>query len=154
MNVWFDTEFIDTGREIHLLSIGLVREDGRTYYAEPAGAPKDLACEWVQKNVLPHLTGPIMPREIIAKEIDVFCGQRPRFWAYFGSYDWVLLCQLYGRMLDVPKDWPNFVMDVQQLRVMMGVRDLPKQEGVEHNALSDAIWTKRAWEYLVMRAAA
>ncbi len=148
MKVFFDTEFIDTGREIHLLSIGLVRADGATYYAEPAGAPKDLACEWVQKNVLPHLTGPIMPRPMIAYDILDFCGAKPEFWAYFGAYDWVLLCQLYGRMLDVPPHWPNFVMDVQQLRIMKRVADLPKQTSTEHNALADALWTKQAWEFL------
>lgn len=149
MKIWFDTEFIDTGREIHLLSIGLVREDGETYYAEPADAPKHLACEWVQKNVLPHLTGPVKPRIDIKWDLVRFCGERPEFWAYFGSYDWVLLCQLFGRMLDVPAHWPNFTMDVQQLRIELGVRDLPKQTSTEHNALADAVWTKEAWEFLV-----
>jgi hypothetical protein len=148
MRIWFDTEFIDTGREIHLLSIGLVRDDDRTYYAEPSDAPKHLACEWVQKNVLPHLRGPVKPREQIKNEIVAFCGEKPQFWAYFASYDWVLMCQLFGRMLDVPADWPNFVLDVQQLRVELGAIMLPKQTGTEHNALDDAIWTREAWHYL------
>ena len=38
MRICFDTEFIEDGRTIDLLSIGLVREDGATYYAEPAEA--------------------------------------------------------------------------------------------------------------------
>lgn len=25
---------------------------------------------------------------------------------------------------------------------------LPKQEGTEHDALADALWTKQAWEWL------
>ena len=148
MKIWFDTEFIDTGREIHLLSIGMVAQDGRTYYAEPDDAPKHLACEWVQKNVFPHLSGPVYPRKDIAEHIAMFCGPRPQFWTYFGSYDWVLLCQLFGRMLDVPQHWPHFPMDVQQERVRLGVEKLPEQDGPEHNALADAIWTKQAWEYL------
>jgi hypothetical protein len=151
MRFWFDTEFIDTGKQVHLLSIGIVSEDGRTYYAEPDDAPKELACEWVQKNVLPHLTGEVKPRRLIAADIHSFCGARPEFWAYFASYDWLVLCQIYGRMLDVPAHWPNFVMDVQQLRIELGVGNLPKQESTEHNALNDAIWTKLAWEFL-MRA--
>lgn len=146
--VWFDTEFIDTGRDLHLLSIGLVNQAGATYYAEPDGAPTHLACEWVQKNVLPQLSGPKKPRPQIATEIVEFCGFRPEIWAYFGAYDWVLMCQLFGRMLDVPQHWPNFVMDVQQLRVMLGVRELPKQESTLHNALNDAIWTRDAWRFL------
>ena len=148
MNIFFDTEFIDTGREVHLLSIGMVREDGATYYAEPDDAPKHLACEWVQKNVLPHMTGPAMPRLQIKWDLVDFAGSNPLFWAYYGAYDWLCLCQLFGRMLDVPVHWPNMVMDVQQVRVMRGVRDLPKQDTTEHNALNDAIWTKQAWEFL------
>lgn len=148
MNIWFDTEFIDTGREVHLLSLGMVRQDGLTYYAEPDDAPKHLACEWVQKNVLPHLTGPTKPRQQIKDDVIEFCGAHPVFWGYFASYDWLLLCQLFGRMLDVPPHWPNFVLDVQQWRVMNGIRDLPKQSSTEHNALNDALWTREAWEHV------
>ena len=31
---------------------------------------------------------------------------------------------------------------------MLGCPELPKQESVEHHALNDAIWTKKAWEWL------
>jgi hypothetical protein len=148
VRVWFDTEFIDTGKEIHLLSIGLVRADGMTYYAEPDNAPKELACDWVMKNVMPYLSGITKPRDVIRDEIVSFCCFRPEFWTYYGAYDWVLLCQLFGRMLDVPDDWPNCPMDVQQWRVMAGIRQLPKHGGKLHNALDDAVWTKQAWEYL------
>lgn len=148
MRIWFDTEFIDTGKEIHLLSIGMIREDGKHYYAEQRETDRSLSCDWVKKNVLLHMQGPIKPRQQIKEEIVAFCGHRPQFWTYFGSYDWVLLCQLFGRMLDVPDHWPNFPMDVQQERVRRGVAKLPDQAGPEHNALADAIWTKQAWEYL------
>lgn len=33
MNYFFDTEFIDLGNRVELVSIGIVREDGRTFYA-------------------------------------------------------------------------------------------------------------------------
>lgn len=148
MKVWFDTEFIDTGREIHLLSIGMIREDGQHYYAEQRETDRSLCCEWVRKNVLPHMHGPVLARSQIAHDVRQFVGFRPEFWTYFGSYDWVLLCQLYGRMLDVPEHWPNFPMDVQQERVRLRVKDLPEMAGPAHNALADAIWTKRAWEFL------
>lgn len=152
MNIYFDTEFIDTGREVHLLSIGMVRHDGLTYYAEPDDAPKHLACEWVQKNVLPHLTGPVKTRAQIKYEIIEFCGAHPVFWAYFASYDWLCLSQIFGKMMDVPAHWPHFVMDLQQWRLMNSVRDLPKQSTTEHNALNDALWTKEAWKCVQMDA--
>jgi hypothetical protein len=59
------------------------------------------------------------------------------------------MCQLFGRMLDVPAHWPNFVMDVQQLRIECNVGELPKHTGTEHNALQDALWTMNAYDYIV-----
>ena len=40
MKIFFDTEFIEDGKTIDLLSIGAVRDDGETYYAEPAEADR------------------------------------------------------------------------------------------------------------------
>lgn len=148
MRIWFDTEFIDDGRTVDLISIGMAREDGATYYAESSECDHSRACEWVQKNVITHLCGPRKTRAAIRAEVVQFCGASPQFWAYFASYDWLVLCQLFGRMLDVPNHWPNFCMDVQQERIRLRVRDLPKQDTVEHNALNDALWTRTAWEYL------
>lgn len=31
------------------------------------------------------------------------------------DYDWVVLCQLYGTMMDLPKGWPMYCRDVKQL---------------------------------------
>lgn len=115
MKIYFDTEFMEDGVTIELLSIGLVREDGQTYYAEPAEADRSKANPWVKENVLPYLTGPVKPRSVIAEEIREFVGPRPEFWTWYGSYDWVDLCQLYGRMVDL-----------------------------QHHALSDAKWLKDA----------
>lgn len=148
MKIWFDTEFIEDGKTIDLLSIGLVREDGATYYAELADADKSKASDWVAENVLPHLTGITKARHIVAEQVREFVGPNPEFWAYYCSYDWVALCQLYGTMMELPDGWPMFCRDVQQLRSEMGVDDLPKQFTAEHNALSDALWTRQAHEFL------
>lgn len=146
--VWFDTEFIEDGKTIDLLSIGLVRSDGETYYAEFAEADRTKADNWVKVNVIPHLKGPTKSRIQIRDDIIRFVGESPEFWAYYADYDWVALCQIFGRMIDLPKGWPMFCRDVQQLRTHLGILDLPEQEGVEHNALEDAKWTKHAHEYL------
>ena len=44
MRIWFDTEFIEDGRTIDLLSIGMVRDDGLEYYAEPQEAARERGC--------------------------------------------------------------------------------------------------------------
>lgn len=153
---WFDTEFIEDGRTIDLLSIGMVCEDGREYYAEAELAPLWRANDWVKENVLPHLWGGPWEKSHgkIAEElidfVDNGAGQ-PEFWAYYGDYDWVVLCQLYGRMIDLPRGWPMFAMDVKQLAVSLGDPQLPEQDDVEHHALTDALWTREAWEFLHRR---
>lgn len=154
MRIFFDTEFYENGKTIELISIGLVREDGATYYAETILA--DFYCKqssWLIDNVRPHLKGAKAEKyhDRLQFEITEFVGRNPEFWAYFGAYDWVVLCQLFGTMMDLPKTWPMYCRDVKQEADRVGA-NLPKQDpGQAHNALADALWTKQAWEYLQMR---
>lgn len=150
MKIWFDTEFIEDGKTIDLMSIGMVREDGASYYAEIEECDLSRASDWVQRNVIPHLSGEKKPRKQVAEEVVAFAGSNPEFWAYYASYDWVALCQLFGTMMDLPKGWPMFVRDLQQVRTERGIAELPEQLGVEHNALADARWTRDAWEFVFM----
>jgi hypothetical protein len=50
-----DTEFIEDGSTIDLISIGIVCEDGREYYAQSVEFDHRKASEWVKENVLVHL---------------------------------------------------------------------------------------------------
>jgi hypothetical protein len=141
--IFFDTEFYENGKTIELISIGLVTEDGREYYAETDCADATASCSaWLRENVLPHLTGPQKPRAMIAREIVEFAGERPEFWANYAAYDWVVLCQLFGTMMDLPKGWPMFCRDLQQV-VDGRVIDWPGQEGDAHNALDDARYLRK-----------
>lgn len=147
---WFDTEFIEDGVTIKPLSIGIVARDNREYYAEFI-CDKTKANRWVIENVLPHL-GKQQPKsaEQIKNEIVEFVGPTPVFWGYYVAYDWVLFCQLFGTMIDLPHGWPMLSLDVKQLQYMLDVKDveMPKQTSHEHHALEDARWTKKAWEFL------
>lgn len=55
MKYFFDTEFIEDGRTIDLISIGIVCEDGRKYYAINKECDFSKANQWVKENVLIHL---------------------------------------------------------------------------------------------------
>src|ERR1700683_2497713 len=108
MRFWFDTEFWDTGDRIHLISIGIASEDGRELYMEldgigQLGIPNN---HWLIKNVIPHLGGPKFHWSKVADAIVDFVGLDPEFWAYCGAYDWVVLSQLYGPLVDRPESWP------------------------------------------------
>lgn len=151
MLFYFDTEFIEDGKTIDLISIGITSEDGREYYAESKECDLTKANDWVKTNVIPHLKGGAHVRERahIATDIVAFVGAHPEFWAYYASYDWVALCQLYGRMIELPDTWPKYCNDLKQLAVSLGSPELPKQVGTEHHALEDARWNKHVHRFLL-----
>lgn len=43
------------------------------------------------------------------------CTEKPQFYAYFADYDWVVFCWLFGRMLDLPKNFPYYCRDLKQM---------------------------------------
>jgi hypothetical protein len=145
MRFWFDTEFIEDGRTIDLISIGMVSEDGRHYYAESAECDLSRASQWVRENVFPQLTGVKKPRAKIASDLVDFCGDDPQFWAFYADYDWVAICQLYGTMMQLPFDWPRYCLDIKQLMLSRGVSEEPRQIEDLHNALADAKWAREIW---------
>lgn len=155
MRFWFDTEFYENGKTIELISIGVVAEDGARYYAETSGAHLLSAkSEWLIENVRPYITPGwatsdiVKERHTIQADLLAFMGEKPEIWAYYADYDWVVLCQLFGTMMDLPKGWPMYCRDVKQLCDSLGNPELPKQTTLEHMALNDALWTKEAWEFL------
>lgn len=148
MIYFFDTEFEDNGKTIELISIGVAEISGRTFYAEAAEYNREVAPEWLKQNVIPHLNGPVYPREEIARRLKTFMYLPTEIWGYFPSYDWVVLCQLFGTMMDLPKQWPMRPDDVRQLANQLQIGRLPEQTSVEHHALNDAVWTMKAYLWL------
>jgi hypothetical protein len=157
MKYWLDTEFIDNGKTIDLISIGIVAEDGREMYLESADVDKGKANEWVRANVLPHLKGgesrwPL--RSIKVTLFDFFDPTdygKPEIWGWCAGYDFVAFCQIFGTMMDLPEDYPHYFKEFQQVLDERGIADeqLPEQEGGLHNALEDARHLKRLWGYIV-----
>jgi len=168
MRIWYDTEFIDNGNTIEFISIGMVREDGKTYYAinEDMNFSAIQRNPWLMKNVmtsLPVQTGKDIPwninhpdfqhvkyRKQIADEVRNFCTVwgEPELWAWYAAYDHVVLSQLFGRMLDLPEDMPMYTLDLKQEHHRLGFPRLPEQMEGEHNALADAHHNRVIWEAL------
>lgn len=149
--IWFDTEFIEDGKTIDLISIGMVRGDGETLYLENSECDLTKATPWVVENVVPHLAGVAVsaPRWKIAKLVRSFVGLRPEFWAYYADYDWVVLCQLYGTMTEIPTGWPHFCMDLKQFAMHCGHPITDDGRPDAHNALADAMWCKAEFERIM-----
>lgn len=150
LRLFMDTEFIETDKSIDLLSIGIVTEDGREYYAEMAEADWGRASPWVQQNVLPHLgkVQPLRDEQIRADIMALIGDRRPIFVGYYPSYDWVAWCQLWGTMMQLPDGWPRYILCVKQYAVHLGNPPLPFNKTVQHHALNDARWTYEAWQHL------
>ncbi len=150
---FFDTEFNEDGRTIDLISIGVVAEDGREFYAISTEFDPVRCNPWVRENVLPLLPPRDDPKWMTRREIAdgllVLVGSdKPEWWAYYADYDWVALCQLYGPMIALPNGWPMFCRDLKQWAVDLGNPKLPKQKGREHDALADAQWNREVYRLL------
>jgi hypothetical protein len=214
MKYWLDTEFIEDGETIDLISIGIVAEDGREYYAINLDCDLSKASKFVKENVIPKLppkpvnladpsVSPWKKKRLIQAEVADFLGaiafaeispkedlwnrslmkiqahapiwlnlalnhtpwlkpatnltttytlapaeEKPEIWAYYADYDWVVFCQLFGTMMDLPKGFPMYCRDIKQWCDMLGNPPLPSQGDGEHSALEDARWNRKAWECL------
>jgi len=71
-------------------------------------------------------------------------GEDLELWAYYGAYDYVALCQLWGPMADLPEGVPRFTRDLKQELERLGLSSaqMPTQKGTAHNALADARWNR------------
>lgn len=140
MKIYFDTEFIEDGKTIDLISIGMVREDGAELYLQNIDCDRNRASQWVKDNVFPHLGPDWSTRTGIANEIVGFSGKGPEFWGYYADYDWVVFCQLFGRMVDLPSGWPMRCLDLRQWLDHRGLEHVKQPDTDQHHALSDARW--------------
>jgi 3' exoribonuclease, RNase T-like len=191
VRIHYDTEFLEDGRTIDLISIGIVAGDGREYYAVNSDADWERIKQddWLVRNVMPslpvtsrallnaYLANPpnryprpliglvgidmtrteVKPRQVIANEVrDFILGTDPEqlphveLWADWGAYDHVALCQLWGRMVDLPEGIPMWTHDLrQELERRGAAKEVPSLPGsTEHNALHDAREVKFRLDWL------
>lgn len=159
----YDCEFMDTGAGVKLISIGLVREDGAELYFEnsafaPDGAEHDglMADEWMAENVwartlMAQGIGDDRVRRLgdMREDLHRFLtedGRQPSLWAHYAAYDYVGLCSIWGRMLDLPGGLPFHTMDFRQLTDLTGIKAPSQAITNHHNALVDARWGKLSFE--------
>lgn len=248
MKYFIDTEFIEgtqmkrfmgmnvgkTKPTIDLISIGIVSEDGREYYAISKDfnlkeawnrydikqyygdmrnqCPNGYREYWIRENILKPIYKELIDKELnedflayleysfsyssmkylinkygktnkqIAEEIKDFvyepymlthqmlfsndwCPKDIEFYGYYSAYDYVILCWLFNKLINLPKGFPSYTIDLKQVmdeKAPMG-RYMPKNSTSgflikehqkypkqinEHNSLSDAKWNKQLYEFL------
>ena len=163
----YDTEFVEAGPNypIRLLSIGMVADNGDELYRILGDFTTLHAATrhpWLREHVVPSLplklddswplgftydTGHpdyklVRTREDLAEEVLDFIrihgGDDVELWAWYGAYDHVALCQLWGTMADLPEGVPMYTHDLKQEADRYGaiLPDLPG--AVSHRAIDDA----------------
>lgn len=95
---------------------------------------------------------------------------KPEFYGYYSDYDWVAFCWLFGKMIDLPKGFPMYCIDLKQTLCEkelwwrnLAVNELEQKQGIllpltsfkkypkqtnEHNALADARWNFELYKFL------
>jgi 3' exoribonuclease, RNase T-like len=152
---FYDCEFIEDGRTIDLVSIGVVDESGREFYAVSTEFDGSRAIPWVQRNVLQKLPPPGDPawRSLAQIRADLLAyltapGDDVELWAWMAAYDHVALCQLWGDMRSLPRVIPRFTHELRQRWECAGLPPLPPAPPDQHDALADARHNLARWNAL------
>jgi hypothetical protein len=152
---FYDCEFIEDGRTIELVSIGVVDENGREFYAVSTQFDPSRAIPWVRDNVLDKLPSPgdaaWRALERIREDLLAFLlepGGRIELWAWMAAYDHVVLCQLWGDMRALPRAIPRFTHELRQRWEDSGSPKLPDAPPDQHDALADARHNLARWNAL------
>jgi hypothetical protein len=158
---FYDCEFIEDGTTIDLVSIGVVGEDGREFYAVSTAFDPSRAGAWVRANVLPKLPSPADPawrsRERLRADLLEFLTSAPgevELWAWIAAYDHVAVCQLWGSMPALPRALPRFTRELRQRWEDAGRPPLPPPTSDAHDALADARLNLKRWEAIESAVAA
>lgn len=128
MRVYFDSEFTGLHQKTTLISIGIITEDGKKFYAEFTDYSKHQVDDWIQDNVIDKLMfndSEKYPNNTIIDDDEKYTkvkgnskfvkenmfkwleslGKDIEFWSDCLSYDWVLFNDLFG----TAKDLPSFI---------------------------------------------
>ncbi len=129
IRIFLDTEFTGLQQETTLISLALVTENGKEFYAEFTDYNKNQVSDWILNNVIANLflTEKNQNRNLekiyikgntheIKSALLIWLNQFPvikdkddniipniEIWADVPHYDWVLFCELFGGALNIPK---------------------------------------------------
>ncbi len=175
MKLFLDTEFTGLHQKTTLISIGLVSEDGRTFYGETNDYAADQVDAWLRENVIAHLRwtrqggqssgwwpapsgNTVMwgSSESVAENLRSWLRSYDtvEIWSDCLAYDWVLFCELFGGAMGIPENVYYIPLDLATLFKVKGIDpDINREEyagmtkgAAKHNALWDAKVIKGCYE--------
>jgi hypothetical protein len=169
MKYWIKIKTIEYDRIIDPMSIGIVSEDDRNYYAINYDCSFSKSDKYTQDNILAYFPfKPIHPKSeygqsgeflntgvwrrihAIGKDVLNFIDDddHPVFWTWCGAYDWVALCHLLGGRLKMPANFPSNPNDLKQEYDRLGNPELKEYNSTGGSALDEAKWCKFVYNQL------
>lgn len=152
MKIFFDSEFTGLHKNTTLISLGLIAENGQTFYAEFTDYDKKQVNDWIKENVIGNLLFankiPELPyrnkQPVIEYQRWEVYGTKDRvatklrewflqfesveIWSDCLAYDWVLFCDLFGGAFEIPKNIYYIPFDLSTLLKMKGIDPDTKRE--------------------------
>ena len=143
MKIFLDLEFTGLHQYTSIISIGIVDENGNKFYAEFNDFEHAQVDEWLETNVINNLL--FINNSIInvyskketyvkhnkdeivivldkwLKEINTN-NEKIEIWGDCIPYDWVLLCELFGGALNIPKYIYYIPFDLCTLFKIKGIK--------------------------------
>lgn len=166
--IFLDTEFTGLHKNTTLISIGLVSECGKTFYAEMTDYDYMQLNPWITENVISNLTNQTMSENtytISEGSMNCKCDSKwlgtylkhwlsqfkeVEIWSDCLAYDWVLFCNIFGGAFKIPENIYYIPFDISTSFKELGIDpDVSRDEyagmyagmtkrSQKHNALWDA----------------
>ncbi|KKK70289.1 hypothetical protein LCGC14_2925490 [marine sediment metagenome] len=121
-----------------------------TLHKEVYFEEKVYSVDFIKEDSVGILVGNDMGRTLTK---GTFKWKKPKFYAYYADYDWVVFCWLFGKMISLPEGFPKYCIDLKQMLDENGLdkewthKNCPDPEG-EHNALADAKWNLKLFNQI------
>jgi hypothetical protein len=163
MKVFFDTEFTGLHKDTTLISIGLVSDSGKEFYAELTDYDPSQVDDWIKENVIDNLVFNDMEpfvdcigsatllkgtKDQVATVLQEWLQQwkSVETWSDCHHYDVVLLHDIFGGAFSMPDNVYYIPYDICTVFKMFGMDpDVSREafidspiDGAKHNALYDA----------------
>jgi hypothetical protein len=130
--IFFDTEFTGLHQSTTLISIGLISDCGKTFYAELTDYDRSQVTDWIEKNVISSLILSDFnvdehyepySENVLFKGVHAHVSQallhwlhqfvadgetKIEMWSDCLAYDWVLFHKLFGSAFDMPS-WIYYI---------------------------------------------
>lgn len=160
MKLYYDFEFTGLHQGTTPISLGIVDENNRAFYAEFTDYDKDQIDPWLEEHVLANLTiskGIVFKSPLIQQVVGTkkkIAGYLLNWLAEYDSvqmvgdcqgYDQVLLCELFGGAMNLPKKINYIFLDLATMLFDHGIDpDISRVEfgglkSTPHFALDDAL---------------